>query len=288
MAFCHEPWGLVCLLRCLVQGVAVCTATCAQLHKRAEKITATLIERGGLNTGDNVVLLYPPGEPQRAKRCTLFLCRLSGFHLFLKKKKETCQVCIRQRVFVHIPFLHRRYWPDCCLLRLPLRRGDPRDREAAAPPESGCYAPHSPHDHRRECCLCCRNVKHNWCRICLWIESILGATQLPPITCLFCFFLSACKYWSTLKAECVFLPEWPCVLWCVSPPQVSKAACILTTQPLMRILRSREAAASVNVKTWPTIIDTGAERRRTFRPRTALRLRRRSRMELLPEFYTFL
>eukprot|EP00064_Thunnus_orientalis_P010356 superscaffoldBa00001401_g10382 len=43
------------------KGVAVCTATCAQLHKRAEKITATLLERGGLNTGDNVVLLYPPG-----------------------------------------------------------------------------------------------------------------------------------------------------------------------------------------------------------------------------------
>lgn len=40
---------------------------------------------------------------------------------------------------------------------------------------------------------------------------------------------------------------------------MSKAACILTTQPLMRILRSREAAASVNIKTWPTIIDTGAE-----------------------------
>lgn len=38
---------------------------------------------------------------------------------------------------------------------------------------------------------------------------------------------------------------------------MSKAACILTTQPLMRILRSREAAASVNIKTWPTIIDTG-------------------------------
>lgn len=46
----------------LLQGVAVCTATCAQLHKRAEKITATLMERGGLNTGDNVVLLYPPGK----------------------------------------------------------------------------------------------------------------------------------------------------------------------------------------------------------------------------------
>lgn len=39
--------------------------------------------------------------------------------------------------------------------------------------------------------------------------------------------------------------------------QVSKAACILTTQHLMRTLRSKEAAAAVNIKTWPTIIDTG-------------------------------
>uniref|UniRef100_A0A8C5FVR9 Disco-interacting protein 2 homolog Ba n=1 Tax=Gadus morhua TaxID=8049 RepID=A0A8C5FVR9_GADMO len=44
-----------------VPGVAVCTSTCLQLHKRAEKITAALMEKGGLNTGDNVVLLYPPG-----------------------------------------------------------------------------------------------------------------------------------------------------------------------------------------------------------------------------------
>lgn len=56
--FYSKCWAVSCLL----QGVAVCTATCAQLHKRAEKITATLMERGGLNTGDNVVLLYPPGE----------------------------------------------------------------------------------------------------------------------------------------------------------------------------------------------------------------------------------
>ncbi|TRZ00032.1 hypothetical protein DNTS_033580 [Danionella cerebrum] len=44
------------------KGVAVSTATCSQLHKRAEKITAALLERGGINTGDNVVLLYPPGN----------------------------------------------------------------------------------------------------------------------------------------------------------------------------------------------------------------------------------
>lgn len=40
-------------------------------------------------------------------------------------------------------------------------------------------------------------------------------------------------------------------------PQVSKAACILTTQVLTKILRSKEAAATVNIKTWPIIIDTG-------------------------------
>uniref|UniRef100_A0A8C4IZL5 Disco-interacting protein 2 homolog Bb n=1 Tax=Dicentrarchus labrax TaxID=13489 RepID=A0A8C4IZL5_DICLA len=43
------------------KGVAVSTATCVQLHKRAEKIAAALTEKGSINTGENVVLLYPPG-----------------------------------------------------------------------------------------------------------------------------------------------------------------------------------------------------------------------------------
>lgn len=51
----HDVCNLV------LQGATVSTATCVQLHKRAEKITAALLERGGINTGDNVVLLYPPG-----------------------------------------------------------------------------------------------------------------------------------------------------------------------------------------------------------------------------------
>uniref|UniRef100_A0A8C8HSI0 DMAP1-binding domain-containing protein n=1 Tax=Oncorhynchus tshawytscha TaxID=74940 RepID=A0A8C8HSI0_ONCTS len=106
------------------KGAAVCTATCVQLHKRAEKITSALIERGGLNTGDNV------------------------------------------------------------------------------------------------------------------LNAIVNR---PPL----------------------FSPSL----------SVSKAACILTTQPLMRILRSREAAASVNVKTWPTIIDTDDLPRRRppqlYKPPTA-------------------
>uniref|UniRef100_A0A7N8X503 Disco-interacting protein 2 homolog Ba n=1 Tax=Mastacembelus armatus TaxID=205130 RepID=A0A7N8X503_9TELE len=120
------------------KGAAVCTATCAQLHKRAEKITATLLERGSLNTGDNVVLLYPPG-----------IDLIAAFY--------------------------------------------------------GClYA------------------------------GVIPVTVRPP-------------HPQNLAAT---LPTVRMII------DVSKAACILTTQPLMRILRSREAAASVNVKTWPTIIDT--------------------------------
>uniref|UniRef100_A0A8C2L398 Disco-interacting protein 2 homolog Bb n=1 Tax=Cyprinus carpio TaxID=7962 RepID=A0A8C2L398_CYPCA len=109
------------------KGVAVCTATCVQLHKRAEKIAAALMERSGINIGENVVLLYPPG-----------IDLIAAFY--------------------------------GCLY-------------------AGC----------------------------------IPVTVRPP------------------------------------HPQnlsVSKAACILTTQVLTKILRSKEAAATVNIKTWPIIIDT--------------------------------
>uniref|UniRef100_A0A4W5QNB0 Disco-interacting protein 2 homolog Ba n=1 Tax=Hucho hucho TaxID=62062 RepID=A0A4W5QNB0_9TELE len=137
------------------KGVAVCTATCSQLHKRAEKITSALMERGGLNTGDNVVLLYPPG-----------IDLIAAFY--------------------------------------------------------GClYA------------------------------GVIPVTVRPP-------------HPQNLAAT---LPTVRMII------DVSKAACILTTQPLMRILRSREAAASVNVKTWPTIIDTDDLPRRRppqlYKPPTA-------------------
>ena len=33
-----------------------------QLHKRAEKIAVMLLERGHLQDGDHVALVYPPGE----------------------------------------------------------------------------------------------------------------------------------------------------------------------------------------------------------------------------------
>uniref|UniRef100_A0A674MFP8 Disco-interacting protein 2 homolog C n=1 Tax=Takifugu rubripes TaxID=31033 RepID=A0A674MFP8_TAKRU len=39
----------------------VTSLTCLQLHKRAERVAALLMERGGLQEGDHVALVYPPG-----------------------------------------------------------------------------------------------------------------------------------------------------------------------------------------------------------------------------------
>uniref|UniRef100_A0AAR2L522 DMAP1-binding domain-containing protein n=1 Tax=Pygocentrus nattereri TaxID=42514 RepID=A0AAR2L522_PYGNA len=128
------------------KGVAVCTATCVQLHKRAEKIAAALMERSGINTGENVVLLYPPG-----------IDLIAAFY--------------------------------GCLY-------------------AGC----------------------------------IPVTVRPP-------------HPQNLSAT---LPTVRMII------DVSKAACILTTQVLMKILRSKEAAASVNIKTWPIIIDTGTKIHRHF------------------------
>lgn len=43
------------------RGAATQTLTCSQLHKKAEKIACSLLEKGRLNTGDHVALIYPPG-----------------------------------------------------------------------------------------------------------------------------------------------------------------------------------------------------------------------------------
>lgn len=61
----------------VLQGAAVSTATCVQLHKRAEKIAAALTEKGSINTGENVVLLYPPSES-----CYCFLLCVFDFWAF--------------------------------------------------------------------------------------------------------------------------------------------------------------------------------------------------------------
>ncbi|KAF2984038.1 hypothetical protein EK904_008078, partial [Melospiza melodia maxima] len=51
---------LYTLLNC--RGTIANSLTCVQLHKRAEKIAVMLMERGHLQDGDHVALVYPPGK----------------------------------------------------------------------------------------------------------------------------------------------------------------------------------------------------------------------------------
>lgn len=57
--------------------------------------------------------------------------------------------------------------------------------------------------------------------------------------------------------------SWPCATahrlppHLVLSPQVSRSACLMTTQLICKLLRSREAAAAVDVRAWPPILDTG-------------------------------
>lgn len=52
---------LWCCFFC-VQGTVASTASCIQLHKRAERVAVALMEKGRLNIGDHVALVYPPGK----------------------------------------------------------------------------------------------------------------------------------------------------------------------------------------------------------------------------------
>uniref|UniRef100_A0A671R566 Disco-interacting protein 2 homolog A-like n=1 Tax=Sinocyclocheilus anshuiensis TaxID=1608454 RepID=A0A671R566_9TELE len=114
------------------KGTVANTASCVQLHKRAERVAVALMERGRLNTGDHVALVYPPGIDLIA---TFYGCLYAG--------------CV-------------------------------------------------------------------------------------PIT---------------------VRPPHPQNLT-TTLPTVSKSVCILTTQAIMKLLKSKEAAAAVDIKMWPLILDT--------------------------------
>uniref|UniRef100_A0A8B9CG24 Disco interacting A n=1 Tax=Anser brachyrhynchus TaxID=132585 RepID=A0A8B9CG24_9AVES len=120
------------------KGTVTSTASCIQLHKRAERVAVALMEKGRLNVGDHVALVYPPGVDLIA---TFYGCLYAG--------------CI------------------------PITVRPPHPQNLA--------------------------------------------TTLPTVKMIV---------------------------------EVSKSACILTTQVIMKLLKSKEAAAAVDIKTWPTILDT--------------------------------
>nr|XP_048724971.1 disco-interacting protein 2 homolog A isoform X10 [Caretta caretta] len=120
------------------KGTVASTASCVQLHKKAERVAAALMEKGRLNVGDHVALVYPPGVDLIA---TFYGCLYAG----------CTPITVRP-----------------------------------------------PHP---------QNL----------------ATTLPTVKMIV---------------------------------EVSKSACILTTQGIMKLLKSKEAATAVDIKTWPTILDT--------------------------------
>jgi len=73
-----------------VQGTVASTASCIQLHKRAERVAVALMERGRLNVGDHVALVYPPGKAMQTAEIKV------SHH---KKRNNACQ----DRAFKH-PF----------------------------------------------------------------------------------------------------------------------------------------------------------------------------------------
>lgn len=62
IAFQHIVLTSVTFIFLPVQGTIANSLTCVQLHKRAEKIAVMLMERGHLQDGDHVALVYPPGK----------------------------------------------------------------------------------------------------------------------------------------------------------------------------------------------------------------------------------
>ncbi|XP_043917847.1 disco-interacting protein 2 homolog A-like [Protopterus annectens] len=120
------------------KGTVANTSTCSQLHKKAEKVAAALMERGRLNPGDHVALVYPPGIDLIA---TFYGCLYAG--------------CV------------------------PITVRPPHPQNLT--------------------------------------------TTLPTVKMIV---------------------------------EVSKSSCILTSQAIMKLLKSKEATAAVDSKSWPTILDT--------------------------------
>ncbi|XP_036375320.1 disco-interacting protein 2 homolog C isoform X4 [Megalops cyprinoides] len=120
------------------RGTIASSLTCLQLHKRAEKIAAMLAERGHLQDGDHVALVYPPGIDLIA---AFYGCLYAG--------------CV--------PITVRPPHPQ--------------------------------------------NI----------------ATTLPTVKMIV---------------------------------EVSRSACVMTTQVICKLLRSKEASAAVDVRTWPPVLDT--------------------------------
>lgn len=49
------------------------------------------------------------------------------------------------------------------------------------------------------------------------------------------------------------------LVWFSMHVQVSHSACVMTTAVICKLLRSKEATATVDIRNWPPVLDTGTK-----------------------------
>lgn len=194
------------------QGTVASTASCLQLHKRAERVAAALM--GRLNTGDHVALVYPPGMMERCHfKFSTFqigvfvriarVAKLSGLNII---------VC-----FAGVDLIATFYG---CLY-------------------AGCVPVTVRPPHPQNLATTLPTVK------------MIVEVTFSVGFALLCMRVRGCVSYNSWCVVFTFK------IFAIFALKVSKSVCILTTQAIMKLLRSKEAAAAVDIKSWPMVLDTG-------------------------------
>lgn len=192
------------------QGTVASTASCLQLHKRAERVAAALM--GRLNTGDHVALVYPPGTRQRCH----FKFSTFQIRVFVRITRVTEPFGLNINVcFAGVDLIATFYG---CLY-------------------AGCVPVTVRPPHPQNLATTLPTVK-----MIVEVTFSVGFSLL-------CMRVGV----GLITAGVLFLR----FIFAIFALKVSKSVCILTTQAIMKLLRSKEAAAAVDIKSWPMVLDTG-------------------------------
>lgn len=121
-----------------LQGAVASTASCLQLHKRAERVAAALM--GRLNTGDHVALVYPPGEQFLLLQALL---SVQECYDILRPNWRLCSGAKNQLNFLCFTYRNR---PDFHFLWLPVCWLCAGDCQTAPPTEPGDHSTNCQND----------------------------------------------------------------------------------------------------------------------------------------------
>lgn len=243
-----------------LQGTVASTASCLQLHKRAERVAAALM--GRLNTGDHVALVYPPGMSQAATALHISVIFSPALSSHICTFTVTVTVSRDQRwkwgsqwrEYYCIDVMYWRYVfprrnrPDCYLLWLSVCWLCASHCQTPTPPEPSDHPAHCQDD-------CWGNGEFAG----LFLNDILicPSAQLLLVSLVNVNINIIWKEEEEEKKNVSAKPAVPNEACHIIVLKVSKSVCILTTQTIMKLLKSKDAAAAVDIKSWPMVLDTG-------------------------------